>query len=114
MPSELRRIVFSESEIIEALDRFAKATRHAMPAGKITACRIDSKSALSATLTVQHMAEGSTHTVRFDNASIAAALIRYCIEKKIPIPRASEKSVEAQGPGVALILNLPAQPPPAA
>jgi len=112
MPTEIRKIVFSPAELAEALDHFAKATHHAMPPGKIAACEIDSKNALSVAVTVHHMAEGSTHTVPFDNPSVAAALIRYCIERKIPVPKAATKSVEAEGPGVALILTLGANTRP--
>lgn len=112
MPIEIRKIAFSPAELTEALDHFAKATHHAMPPGKITACEVDSKSALSVMVTVQHMAEGSTHAVPFDNSSVAAALIRYCIERKIPVPKAATKSVEAEGPSVALILTLGAKTRP--
>ena len=106
MPVETRRIAFSEGEVIDAIGQFAKATHHPMPPGKITACEITNKSGFAATVTVSHMADGSSHAVRFDSASTAAALIRYCIEKKIPIPKAAEKSVEPQGNGLALILQL--------
>jgi hypothetical protein len=106
MPVEIRRISFSEGEVIDAIGHFAKATRHPMPPGKITACEINSKVGLAVTVTVNHMADGSSHAVRFDSASVAAALIRYCIEKKIPIPKAAEKSVEALSNGLALILQL--------
>lgn len=106
MPTETRKIVFSDIELAEAIERFAKATRHAMPPGRVTACRIDAKIGLSAMLTVTHLADGSSNTVRFDQPSIAAALIRYCMEKKIPIARSSEKTVEAIGSGVALTLRM--------
>ena len=102
MPVEARRIMFTEDEVIEALAHFAKATKHPMPTGKIAACEINTKVDLAAIVTVIHPADGSTNTVRFDNASVAAALIRYCIEKKIPMPKAAEKSVEAQGNALTL------------
>ena len=106
MPAEKRTICFTNDEVADALERFARATKHPMPQGKITACKIESGGALFATLTIQHMAEGSTQTARFDKNSIAAALIRYCIEKKIPVPKSAEKFVEAQNSGVTLIMNI--------
>lgn len=105
--------MFGQDEVIEALAHFAKATKHPMPSGKITACEINTKVDLAAVVTVTHLADGSTNTVRFDNASVAAALIRYCIEKKIPMPKAAEKSVEAQGKALTLILKLGPAPKPA-
>lgn len=106
MPTETRRITFSSHELVEAIAHFAKATKYPMPPGKVTGCQIDQHGAVSATLTIQHMAEGSTRTARFDNNSIAAALILYCIEKKIPIPKAAVKSVQSDGKYMALILRI--------
>ena len=106
MPTETRRICFSNAEVADAIEHFAKATKFPMPPGKIAECKIDAHGPLMAALTVRHMAEGSSRIARFDKNTIAAALIRFCIEKKIPIPRSAEKSVEAQGDGVALILRV--------
>jgi len=106
MPTETRRIHFSNAEVADAIENFAKATKYPMPPGKIAECKIDAHAGLAAILTVHHVAEGSTRTARFDNNAIAAALIRFCIEKKIPIPKSAEKSVEAQGNGVVLILRI--------
>lgn len=106
MPTETRRITFSIRELVEAIAHFAKATKYPMPPGKIIDCKVETSGAVAATLTIQHMAEGATRTARFDNNSIAAALIHYCIEKKIPIPRSAEKSVESAGNGVVLSLRI--------
>ena len=106
MPTETRRISFSNAEVAEAIEHFAKATKFPMPAGKIVECKIDAHGALAATLTVQHVAEGTNRTARFDKNTIAAALIRFCIEKKIPIPKSAEKFVEAHGDGVVLVLHV--------
>jgi hypothetical protein len=106
MPTELRKIVFSNSELIDAIEGFARHTKKSMPAGKVVGCRVDGKDRITIALSVHHPAEGSKHTVTFDHASIAAALIRFCMEKKIPMPRTAEKSVERSGDGVALTLKI--------
>ena len=110
VPIELRKITFSDGELGEAIERFAKATRYPMPPGKITECRVETKVGLTLIVHVNHMVDGSEHTVRFDQATVAAALIRFCIEKKIPIPKTAEKSVEAHGQTVSLILRLGGTP----
>ncbi len=102
--------MFSDIELADAVEHFAKATRYPMPPGKITQCRVDTKVGLALIVTVNHKADGSVNTVRFDQASIAAALIRFCIEKKIPIPKSAEKSVEAVGQAVSLTLRLGGAP----
>jgi len=106
VPIELRKITFSGGELGEAIERFAKATRYPMPSGKITECRVETKTGLTLIVRVDHMADGSEHTVRFDQATIAAALTRYCVDKKIPIPKTAEKSVEAHGQTLSLIIRL--------
>lgn len=110
VPIELRKITFSDGELSEAIERFAKATRYPMPAGKIAECRVESKAGLALIVRVYNVADGSEHTVRFDQATVAAALIRFCIDKKIPIPKTAEKSVEAHGQTLSLILRLGGTP----
>lgn len=107
VPIETRKIYFSESELIDAIEGFAKHTKRGMPPGKTVACGINGAGNLSVSLTVQNLADGVSATARFDHAAVAAALIRYCIGKKIPLAKAAEKSVQADGAGVALNLRIP-------
>lgn len=114
MPTETRRIEFSTAELVEAITSFAKTTRFPLPPGKVVGCQIDRHGAVAVTLTIQHVAEGAKRTARFDNNAVAAALIRYCIDKKIPIPKSAEKSVESDGKSMILTLRIGAAAPGAA
>ncbi len=107
MPIEIRKIIFSEAELIEAIEGFARNMRRTMLPGETVACSIDGTNDLSVSLTVQNLADGTSATTRFDHVAVAAALIRYCIGEKIPLAKAAENSVEAEGTGIALTLRLP-------
>jgi len=108
VPSETRNIVFSQNELLEAIGRYVKHVRHPMPAGKITRCHIEPDGNVS--VIVDHNADGSNHVVEFSHAMVAAALIRFCIEKSIPIPRKSEKTVHGEADGMALNFRIEPQP----
>ena len=108
MPIETRKISFSQLELSDAIERFAKSTKRAMPPGRIVGCAIGANGGgVTVSMTVKNSADGASGTVRFDHASVAAALIRYCMETKIPLAKAAEKSVQAEGAGVALTLRIP-------
>ena len=42
-------------------------------------------------------------------STVAAALISYCMEKGIPIPRQSHKSVQQLGDNIALVVRVGSQ-----
>ena len=102
MPTELRRVVFPNQELRQALREYESHGKEAVPDGEIVAVSILEKPAETVRVTVLDTAQNATFTADFTASYIAAALIRFCIEHKVPIPRNSRKSLRLMGDNLAL------------
>jgi hypothetical protein len=104
MPRELRQIMFRAPEIMTAITEYHQRRAIALPYGTAVGCKVTDEPALSATLSIQ--ADGGTMSEITVNAEVlAASLILYCINRKIPLPAEADKRLQKVGDdGVALIV----------
>ena len=102
MPTEFRRVVFPNQELRQALSEYDAPEREPMPAGDIVAVAILEKPAGTVQVTLLDTTQNVTFTANFTASHIAAALIRYCITHKVPIPKHSRKSLRLMGDNRAL------------
>ena len=118
MPSEIRRMVFFHGELADALRDFGQKYDVEFPNGKVIKASLASKAEyelhtqnalpamplakeynvkqLSNSIIVTFFDEASFAHKYFNLASdfISAALIHYCIQHKIPIPKAGRKKLD--------------------
>ncbi len=118
MPSEIRRMVFFHSELADALRDFGKNYDVEFPDGKVIKASLASKAEyelhtqvsqpamplakeynvkqLSNSIIVTFFDEASFSHKYFNLASdfISSALIHFCIQRKIPIPKAGRKKLD--------------------
>ncbi len=110
MPTELRRLLFTRDELAEALADYARATGRAWPAGKIRSVRPDAPFDGSLVLRLRDGAAGGSHrTVKLEPEWVAAALIRFCAERGVVLPRRAQKSLELVGDAVSLNIVMQAR-----
>ena len=102
MPTEFRRVVFPNQELRQALSEYDAPEGEPMPAGDIVAVSIVEKPAETVQITLLDTTQNVTFTADFTASHIAAALIRYCITHKVPIPKHSRKSLRLMGDNLAL------------
>lgn len=102
MPTEYRRVVFPNQELREALIGYQGDGGQDMPPGDIVAVTLLDSPANTVRITLVSTSEGASYTADYNAAHIAAALIRYCIEHKVPIPKHSRKSLRLMGDNLAL------------
>lgn len=102
MPTEYRRVVFSNQELIQALVAYQSEDDQPVPAGDIVSVAILESPASTVRITLLDTARNATFTADFAASHIAAALIRYCIEHRVPIPRNSRKSLRMLADNIAL------------
>ncbi|HYH22006.1 MAG TPA: hypothetical protein VD995_25655 [Azospirillum sp.] len=103
---ELRVLVFRDVEVITAL---VEARRHAgapLPFGSILGITKSEHAGVSAALRIVSD-DGDDTVVAFAAQEIAAALVRYCMDRKVPLPRGSAKSVTLIGDELVLCLDVP-------
>lgn len=103
MPTELRKLVFSKQELEAAIIAHNRSAAEKLPSGPVTKCEVQKPDdVIKVALEVTDQRTGETHKIDLNSAYLAAALLRFCIEKKIPLPRDSSKSLQVVGDSLAL------------
>jgi hypothetical protein len=101
MPIEMRRILFSNDELRQALDAYLLSIGQSLPMGYVQAARFGEDSS-HVLLTIYDRRHEQTHEARVDAAHVAAGLMKYCFSNGIPIPKQARKSISLAGDGLAL------------
>ncbi|MCP5381883.1 MAG: hypothetical protein H6912_05880 [Kordiimonadaceae bacterium] len=106
MPTENRDIYFSENEVKIALMQFSARKGLNFKVENITGFNMINKETVSIELKVFDAQSGKTGTVKYGHPEIAAALMRYCMFLKIPLPKAGKKSLQSSKNGVFLNIKI--------
>lgn len=93
MPEEFRFLVFSPGEASEALTAYARVLGRQLPQGRVLGAEPVGEKAVSGRLTVDG-GSGTPVVVPFATAEVLEALVGFCIDRGIPLPRVSEKTLE--------------------
>lgn len=101
MPTEVRRLVFSNAEFYAALDQYLSRTGTSLPSGPIVKIRTDT---IHDTITIDICrGTGATNeAVTLEARKVGGALISYCIDNRVPLPRGFSKSLIVAGDNIAL------------
>jgi hypothetical protein len=105
MPTETRSLVFTPDEIAEALAEYRDAGHGRLPAGEIVYCRVGTAGP-GVGIKVKAPALREAVSADIDAEDVGAALVAYCLARKIPLPRQASRSLEVQGSNLALRLSL--------
>jgi|HubBroStandDraft_1064217.scaffolds.fasta_scaffold03019_3 hypothetical protein len=110
MPSEIRRLLFRSHEIITAITEYFHRRGIALPLG--TASRIIILEAPQAHAILEVTTDiGTIIEVEVTAEMLAASLILYCINRKIPLPAEADKRLQrVQEDAVALVVVKHAKP----
>ena len=102
---ELRMCVFQDAEVVNALIRFKQKTRSQLPAGTIAG--LEKSEQPDVRLVMKIVADdGEKHGVVFHAAEVTAALVNYCLERNIRLPKGAGKSVTLIGNDVVLGMDI--------
>ncbi|MEQ9346554.1 MAG: hypothetical protein RIG26_08940 [Thalassospira sp.] len=102
---ELRCIVFEDGELIKALIAHGQRTGKAMPPGQISSFEIERTPEVVARMVITSDA-GEKTVVPTSGAQLAAAMIAYCIDRRVPVPAHAGKSITVIDGHVALKITL--------
>jgi len=103
MPTEMRQIAFTQREVSRALIEYDRRRDHHFPSGSVRKVDIQDDPDIHATVTIESIGGGASDT-KIGTAELAAALILYCINYRIPLPAESAKRLQKVGDGVALFV----------
>jgi len=107
MPTEMRKVVFTNAEVLEAVRSYNAKAKEKLPTGEILSFKISvDNDVIAITIDISDDKSGKTLGVRLTESYIAAVLMSYCVDHKIPIPRAGDKSLQIIGDSIALSISL--------
>lgn len=103
MPGEVRLIIFSELEVLSALTEYRRRRSQPLPSNEEIKLIIRDKPRILVTLAIAPEGKQIPLEVVFEGEELAAALIMYCIGRKIPLPATGvSKSIQLVGDSIAL------------
>jgi hypothetical protein len=105
---EYRLIFFRESELVRAIGGFARLRKTPLPVGQITRLVLDAD-ALTLSLHLEKDDGGSVERV-YNASEVAAALISYCKDARIPLPRKGNKELRVISGRPAFLIRERAAP----
>lgn len=116
MPTEIRKLIFSRDELAEAITNHRNGAHHDngskhddLPSGSIMFCRVHQDTQLRVTVKILPDGETNIQTVQLQPEFVGSALMQYCIDRKIPMPKGASKSLEAMGDNIAMNLSIEAK-----
>lgn len=86
MPIEIRHLVFSDTEVIHAIQNYHRKVEQPLPTGTILSLTLRERPSPSATLLISVDREDKRQELRIENDQLLASLILYCHDKNIPLP----------------------------
>ncbi len=106
MPRELRSIEFFDHELVSALTSYRRVQPDFLQEGEILACFAQSSTDVNVRIVTARGRPPVNISVAITDSDFLEALIRYCLENNIPIPRAGKKSIKIRKERVALNIFL--------
>ena len=106
MITERRQIVFSNQMLIQALAAFDRQHERQFVPGKAVTCTVSEDDPVRVTISFGAENDPTQSSLEFETNRLAAALLRYCMRHKIPIPKRAKKVLRPAGDGLSLNFTL--------
>jgi hypothetical protein len=104
----VRRLLFSNEELVAAISEHNQRSGKKLPTGAVVACKPLGRPELMVRMDIFEQRSGETRTIDLTPEVVGAALLRYCMSHRIPIPKNAEKSVQVQGDDIVLNIEIKA------
>lgn len=106
MPSEMRQIIFSNDEAITAIQQLYQRSNRSFPNGHISQVKVSTDSGCQVDCDVLDD-NNISDRITVSGEKLAAALLLYCMTRKIPVPAAAAKTLDIVNGQLALCIRLP-------
>jgi hypothetical protein len=111
--SEVRCIIFNDNEVLRALVDFLTLNKRQLPRGtfvKVT----NNKTVPEEFATLEFRTDdGEQQFLHFSEIELSAALLGFCLGRRVIVPRHASKRIEFIGRDISLILKYDGAGPPA-
>jgi hypothetical protein len=105
MATELRLITFREGEVIQALTLYHRRRNLPLPNGTAIRARSVETGRVGVLLTIR-ADDGKDTEVSIGDEELAAALLLFCFDRRIPMPALSEKRLYRVGGELGLVVSI--------
>ena len=105
MPTEIRHIIFTNDEVVRAAIEYHKRTGSPLPPGTVIKVAFEKDPGVRCGLHMGLDSDGSRQLFWIEETILAAALIFYCINNRIPLPTKAAKNLHMVGEQVALMVT---------
>jgi hypothetical protein len=102
---ELRCLVFSEQEVVSAVVERRRRLREKLPEGSIQRVDYSTENGVSVTIHVVND-NGKGEVLVIQETEAAAALVNFCMSRKIPMPVDSDKYLQVINDGMTLMITM--------
>lgn len=118
MPTELRHILFRPGEVTLAIREYHRRMKTPLPPGTVVRCGAECEDAGGSVrfrlVLAPDPTEGAPHQagddarreVVVEGPALAAALILFCHDRRIPLPATADKSLQRFGEQVGLVVTI--------
>lgn len=106
MPTERRRIIFSDDEIVSAALSHCRMAGIPVPDAEVEKQTISTDGDCRLLLTFAVSSPDQVDEVRLDANGVLTALIEYCRVHSIPLPKAASKRLEPQDGAVSMVFDM--------
>lgn len=107
MPNEMRRIVFTEGELTVALSEHDSVSGQQIPPGGIQSCEPAGENGTAVRVELVGNGESAGNNLEIDPEEVQAALVRFCVRRKVPLPKNSKKTVGQMNGKICLDIQVP-------
>ncbi|HYD98682.1 MAG TPA: hypothetical protein VEH84_04820 [Alphaproteobacteria bacterium] len=102
---ELRCIVFTDREVITAITERRRRMREALPSGTVIGARYAEADGLQTTLVIVDD-HGRDLSIPVPEPEVAAALLAYCMGRKVPLPADADKVLYLINGALTLMITM--------
>jgi hypothetical protein len=104
MSREVRVLIFEQAEVFQALTLLRRKAADPLPPGSVLRFIITDTSDVGVTLEVADLQE-KRHLFIFPSVEVAAALVGFCMDKRIPLPAKAKKQLKVMDGNVAMVIS---------
>ena len=106
MPNELRKIVFSKDEVWKAVVSHCMHAAIYMPNAPLEDIVVPKDLDPAVKMLFAGDQKGVFKEVKLGLPEVAVALIRFCREQNVPLPKNGKKVLTPSGDGIAMLVNV--------
>ncbi len=106
MPTERRRIIFSDDEVVSAALSYCRATGIPVPDAEVEHQSTDTRENCSLVLTFAVSSPEQKDDVQLDSDAMLNALVEFCRVRSVPLPKAAAKRLERFEGAVSMVFDM--------